>query len=165
MYDIGTEEEAGFILYWHLHVASKSSYYEQPEPPKGWSRLGSGCYRIAYLSPSGVVYKVQGRYMADDEQYQSNKTETANLRKYALKKFPKGCRLPRWSEFYFGTKTVVAMEKFDKLLRQLSYTERDSTNVARQRMLNVVTTLHDLHDANMAYDTKTKEVVIIDWGG
>jgi hypothetical protein len=165
MYDIGTEEEAGFILYWYLHVAAKSGYYDQPEAPEGWKRLGSGCYRIAYLSPSGVVYKVQGRYEANDDRWQSNKTETANLRKNALKKFPKGCRLPRWSEFYFGTKTVVAMEKFDKLLNQLSYGERDSVRALKQEMLRVVTDLLDTHDANLAYDVTTKEVVIIDWGG
>lgn len=167
MYAIGTEEEAGFILYHHLQAQARISNWEYPEPPEGWSRLGSGCYRVAYLSPSGVVYKVQGRYSEDDDQrWQSNISEVRNLRRYHLKRFPKGCRLPRWNSFEFpGGKTVVAMEKFDRLVRSLSWRERDATREARTRMVGMVHDLHDLHDANLAYDEKTDEVVIIDWGG
>lgn len=168
MYAVGTEEEAGFILYWHLMAKNSSTdYWDYPELPEGWERLGSGCYRVAYLSPSGVVYKVQGHYDKDgDQRWQSNFSEVRNLRRHQLKRFPKGCRLPRWNSFEFPDgKIVVAMEKFDRLLSSLSWREREATREAMSRMLNVVDGIHDTHNANIAYDEKTNEVVIIDWGG
>ena len=167
MFAIGTEEEAGFILYYHLQAQASTNSWEYPEPPEGWTRLGSGCYRVAYLAPSGVVYKVQGRYDKDgDRRWQSNFSEVQNLRRHHLKRLPKGCRIPRWNSFEFPEgKIVVAMEKFDRLVRSLTWQEREDTREARVRMLDAVDGIYDTHDANLAYDDKTKEVAIIDWGG
>jgi hypothetical protein len=47
---LGSEEDARLI------------YEKGGKIPKGWKKIGYGAYRIAYLAPSGVVYKVAKRY-------------------------------------------------------------------------------------------------------
>lgn len=47
--------------------------------PEGWKRLGSGCYRTAYLSPRGVVYKVNARRYDGEEYDGYNHAEFRNI--------------------------------------------------------------------------------------
>lgn len=165
---LGNEEDARFIRDWHLEVADRDPWDpDYKAVPRGWSRIGSGCYRIAYLSPDGVVYKVQG-YYALPGQYegQSNKEEAENLRRFWLKKMPEGCRLPRFRFFELDGKGVIAMERFQKTLSQFSdYGDPQGTEYwALRGRLQRALGLTDMHGGNLAVDEENKLLVPIDLG-
>jgi hypothetical protein len=46
--------------------------------PKGWKKLGSGAYRTAYLSPTGIVYKIAFDYYEEGSRYTNNNDEEFN---------------------------------------------------------------------------------------
>lgn len=105
---VGNQEEATLIHEWY------HDHHGRYGAPEGWKYLNAGSFRAAYLSPSGVVYKVQ-----KDRQgygYQSNKGEYDKWRDLYFKcKMPRYSRLPKMG--YFPTEDglgVVAMEKFTK---------------------------------------------------
>lgn len=169
---LGNEEDARFIRDWHIAITASEGDYDRKtgeyRSPEGWERLGSGCYRVAYLSPDGVVYKVQLYYAAPGRyEGQSNKTEVANLRKYWLTKMPEGCRLPRWGFFELDGRGVMAMEQFNKLLKQ--YSKRDAEGsrywTALNRLQNVMCDMYDFHGGNLAVDEENQKLVPIDMGG
>lgn len=151
---IGNAEDARFIRDWSLQRYKDDPYDYIPGPsaPEGWKRLGKGCFRIAYLSPDGVVYKVERHY--GDGWSQSNRGEDKNLRRYRFTKMPEGCRLPRWQYFELDGKGVMAMERFDKLLRQFSRYEGGNGKyyAALSRLSRLMIDIGDFHDANLAVD-------------
>ena len=71
----------------------------------GWTLLGSGCYRAAFLAPSGVVYKIGQRW--------ANVAEVRVARRLRARTFD-GIYIPLASAFSFGlrgrTEVVCAME-------------------------------------------------------
>lgn len=83
---LGTEEEAREIF-----EALGDRFLTAPDTdtPAGWKHLGSGGTRMAFLSPSGVVYKLE--FDADDYD---NVLEHNNFRKIKGK-LPKGWRVPK----------------------------------------------------------------------
>jgi len=155
---LGNETDARFIRDWYIEGRGYGA-------PEGWRLIGSGCYRNAYLHvESGVVYKVDQSYGYGG---QGNNTEARALRNYFYnKKMPAGCRLPRFRFLELDGKGVIAMEKFDKLLKDFSiygngaeyYDRRD----ALQRALRDT---YDLHAANLAVDEVNQLLVPIDLGG
>jgi hypothetical protein len=155
---IGNEEHAQEILDWALTAPDAA-------PPKGWKRLGQGCYRQAMLHiETNVVYKVQHNYSV--RYSQSNDSEAENLRRYWLKKLPQGCRFPRYQLFRFDGKGVMAMERFGKLLRDVSRYGEDSRYWERHSKLqDVLRNVYDLHGANLAIDEENDQLVPIDMGG
>lgn len=162
---IGNETEARFIHEWYRTRQGQEGWYDNPGPlaPKGWSRLGSGCYRIAFLAPSGTVYKVQN----SRNSFQSNLGEAATLRKFMFRKLPKGCRFPRYQLFMVGEdEGVMAMERMTSLLREYSHYKAEHKRVRELRGA-LVDTLHDLwdlHDGNVGV-AEDGAVVPIDLGG
>lgn len=162
---IGNEAEARFIHEWLRTQQERVDYYDNPGPraPEGWSRLGSGCYRIAFLAPSGTVYKVQN----SPTSYQSNRDEAATLRRYMLRKLPKGCRFPRYQLFMVSEdEGVMAMERMESLLREYSHYKAEHRRIRNLRN-DLIETLHDLsdlHDGNIGV-AGDGAVVPIDLGG
>lgn len=152
---IGNAEDARFIRDWSLRRYKDDPYgYDSaPSAPEGWKRLGKGCYRIAYLSPDGVVYKVEHDYGGAGWP-QSNRGEDKNLRRYRFTKMPEGCRLPRWQYFELDGKGVMAMEKFDTLLWQFGRYEEGNGKyyVALRRLSLLMIDIGDFHAANLAVD-------------
>jgi hypothetical protein len=87
-------------------AALAQSYYDgYAEFRNGWKELGSGCYRTCYLSPDGIVYKVQSRQSAESPNYNSNSNEVRNY-KLLAKYLPERISLARCYEW---TNTVSAM--------------------------------------------------------
>lgn len=61
---IGSEEEARAVV----GVAAVVGEYGEPGPcGNGWTFLGAGAYRQAFLSPTGTVYKVAKYYPEENE--------------------------------------------------------------------------------------------------
>lgn len=162
---IGNESDAQFIRDYVLDRSERDIYGEAFNAPEGWVRLGSGCYRSAWLhKESNVVYKVQHRYTNDYGQ--SNAGEARNLKRYYLTKLPKGCRLPRFRHFELDGRSVMAMERFDKLLKYVSYYDDPKGYHARLAHLQeALRDLWDLHGANLAIDEENELLVPIDLGG
>lgn len=152
---LGNETDARFIRDWYLH---KGCYLDAP---KGWTRLGSGCYRTAFLSPDGVVYKVQQNYAYS---YQTNKGEVEVIRRYWLRKLPRGCRFPRYQFFELDGKGVTAMERLPKLLKDFSRYEENSPWTLLDRLQEALVDVYDLHGANIGVD-EVGMLVPIDMGG
>ncbi len=159
---LGNESDARLIFEW-----KESQFLNGYSPaPRGWAYLGQGSFRSAYLSPDGVVYKVE--HAPGGFYGQSNYGEMLNLRRYWLTKMPKGCRLPRWGWYPIGNRTtgVIAMEHFDTLLRSFS---RYDANGAKywDRLVDLQEALYDMYDlygTNIAVDVKGDAVVPIDLG-
>lgn len=165
---LGNEADARFIRDWYTCELEKPTYNQLRDAPEGWTRVDAGCYRTVFLSPGGVVYKVEQRYAKPGgHEGQSNKTEAANLRKYWLTKMPEGCRMPRWGFFELGGRGVIAMECFKKTLSAYSaYDSPGSDYWARVRLLQrALDDIYDLHGGNMAVDEENQKLVPIDLGG
>lgn len=162
---IGNETEARFIHEWYRNQRSKGDYWDNPGPvaPEGWKRLGSGCYRTAFLAPSGTVYKVQN----NPTSYQSNESEAETLRGLMFRKLPKGCRFPRYQLFMVGEgEGVMAMERMTSLLRdygQWGEKDRRVRNL-KNKLVDALYELWDLHDQNVGV-AEDGAVVPIDLGG
>lgn len=159
----GNERNARFIRDWYVLMAEHCRTGEKP--PQEWRRLGSGCYRAAFLhEPSGVVYKVEHRYGSGYTQ--SNKGEAESFRRFLLTKLPHGCRLPRWEFYELDGRGVMVMEKFDKLLHEFGkYTANGSKYWdAQSRFSSAFPDLWDLHGRNIAVDEETGQIVPIDLG-
>ena len=99
---IGTQEEAETA--WLIHDEYQKNWRNH-EMPEGWRTLGSGMFRTAYLSPSGVVYKVE------NVCHDSNRDEAY---RYEQVKHLNGTLPFRFAECEFmlseGRYTVLAME-------------------------------------------------------
>lgn len=162
---IGNETEARFIHEWYRAWQNREDRWGNPGPlaPEGWKRLGSGCYRIAFLAPSGTVYKVQG----SPSSFQSNVSEAYTLRRYMFQKLPKGCRFPRYQLFMVKEgEGVMAMERMTSLLREYSQ-HREEHRRVRNLKRDLAEALHDLwdlHDDNVGV-AEDGAVVPIDLGG
>lgn len=65
-------------------------------PPPDWKKIGSGRSRTAYLSPSGIVYKICHVY--DDYTMNYNELEERNFKWLRVhRKLPKGWSVPECS--------------------------------------------------------------------
>lgn len=157
---IGNADEALFIRDWYLSQSPQRRY--EDGAPEGWKKLGRGCYRAAFLSPSGAVYKVQHSY---EYSSQSNAGEAETLRRYWLTRMPKGCRLPRWSLYELDGKEVMAMERFTKLLNDFPSCGEGSEYWGLLTDLNdVINDQWDFHGANLGVDVEAGLLVPIDLG-
>lgn len=158
---IGHEHDARFIRDWSILMAENCRYGETP--PSGWTRLGAGAYRSVFLNEATqTAYKVEHQYNGVG---QSNASEARNLRKLYLRKMPGGCRLPRWSLYELDGRTVMAMEKFNKLIRDFNqYDQEGATyHASYYRLKRAMHEFWDLHQQNVAVDDNGL-VVPIDLG-
>lgn len=158
---IGNIEEARFIRDWYRD-------YRDSDPcgvgqPNGWRRMGSGCYRVAFLAPSGVVYKVQHW---QNNSYQTNAGEAEKLRSLMFRKLPQGCRFPRYQLFELEGEGVMAMERFNQTMRSISSysAEGKRLRALENRLIAALPELRDMHDDNIAVDEVNGQVVPIDLG-
>lgn len=161
---LGNETDARFIRDWVLEQEGYGPRDWTSEAPEGWTRLGWGAYRVAMLSPEGVVYKVEHRY---GQFGQTNSHEAYMLGRYGTQQLPEGCRLPRWNFFPLDGKGVIVMEKFDKLLKDFSMYSlagRKYWNNHRD-LVDAMYETYDLHGSNIGVDEQAKLIVPIDLGG
>lgn len=160
---LGFETEAEFIRDWFILMDKhgRDTYL----PPRGFKRLGSGAYRVAYLSEeTNVVYKVEQTYGRSYDQ--SNEEEYLNLRSMMLRKLPETVRFPKYHLWRLDGRTVAAMEYLPKLLNQ--YGGRNGGQKwweAKRDLCLTFPDLWDSHGANIAVDEEAGKIVPIDLGG
>jgi len=162
---IGNAEEAQFIEHWYRNVRDRYDY-GNTTAPEGWTYLGEGCYRTAYLAPSGVVYKVQQSMLSDG--WQTNEGEWENWKRiYISCKMPKHSRLPKLTYFPVGEKRgVIAIERFTRNLSRVNfYAAENGVDYWQVRdQIGKVTGLADLGGSNLFVDDETKQLVPTDLG-
>lgn len=131
--------------------------------PEGWKYLSQGCYRGAYLSPDGVVYKVQispGLYSGQPNIDEYRRWWKLRLRYREIE----GMRWPLMNCFQFeGADDINAMDHVGKTLSQYDGPDRQQyLDAARRCGWNL--DLPDMHHGNLAVDEKRKLIVPIDLG-
>lgn len=103
---IGTREHAATIATMPLREDNNDDW--SGPVPEGFTYLGSGAYRHAFLGPDGVVYKRHVNDGQDDGG--GNLTEWA---RYQME-CPKGVRFARTHLFNIGDIPIIAMEYVDE---------------------------------------------------
>lgn len=92
------DQKLGYGDYWEakeLYDAVGMGYKNSGDgTPEGWKYLGSGGSRAAYLSPTGICYKVCHEYPPEDESL--NDVEHKNFERIAREgKLPPKWRVPK----------------------------------------------------------------------
>src|SRR5678815_1069331 len=160
---IGSPDLAEFIHHWFHEGQDYGS------APDGWEYLGSGCYRIGFLGPDGVVYKVQ-RY-EDTSEYQTNRGEYETWKRlYFGCKMPKHSRLPKLGYYPLPRRPglgVVAIERFYRNLGSYRYDAIEAGGVDYWDVLTEVklaTGLGDMYGQNLYVDEDNRQLVPTDLG-
>lgn len=122
--------------------------------PLGWCRLSEGCFRAVYLSPSGVVYKVN---FNDSEG--ANEREYNNIISLQSCKLPEGVRLPLAT--YYEDSRVIAMEYFEKTVADVR--DKPRYRALHSKMREEIP-VRDLHIQNVMIDEENDMLVPIDLG-
>ncbi|HEY6021151.1 MAG TPA: hypothetical protein VIY48_14980 [Candidatus Paceibacterota bacterium] len=124
---------------------------------EGWQYIGSGAYRSAYLSPSGVVYKRQ--YSSDalnGDPYDCNRKEAVLYKEFADKS-PNGVRL---APCYLHSNGVLAMEYIDG--ESLDYFQPEPAHLFKLvQQFGAMLNLWDLYGNNIKHCNG--EAVIVDY--
>lgn len=135
-----------------LHAESVAS------APDGWRKIGEGIARDAYLSPSGVIYKLprDGRNSSDQSYSEAVSADrTGNILPFD------GWRIPDVTVFHFGV-PIVAMEYV-----ATGYSAAGPDAIDHYEKTRDVAAewfgLSDLHYENVRFDNDGT-VVIIDLG-
>lgn len=162
-FQLGSEENAEFIRDWF--VLMRKHGRDTCTPPEGFKRLGSGAYRVAYLSePENVVYKVEWCYGRSFDQ--SNQEEYLNLRSMMLRKLPDTVRFPKYHLWELDGRTVAAVEYLPNLLDQYGrWNGGQKYWGAKRDLCRTFPDLWDSHGANIAVDEEAGKIVPIDLGG
>lgn len=113
---IGTYEEAAEILaYWNacedVRLARQfaninDDEIEFPPLPTGWEEIGEGAYRVAFLSPSNVVYKIE----YDWSPSHGNEGEWETYCEVLSTPLPSGWRIAEMNLIEVGEVPVIASE-------------------------------------------------------
>ncbi len=162
---IGSQDEAEKIHDWVRHceaIQGKPRVVRLKSAPRGWRYISRGEYRSAWLSPSGVVYKVNHRR---ETYWDQSAAEAANLRSAWFQKPPAGCRIVRFGTYSVKGEVIVAMEYVDgELVDALSEAQVNTDPYyARMRRMEDLFKLSDLHGDNAMVDGNGN-LVVIDWG-
>jgi hypothetical protein len=162
---IGNRGDASYIREWvrDEQYASDNTYTCPEWAPEGWKFLGRGCYRAAYLSPDGVVYKVQHATGLYQGQCNWAEYKRYNFLRFSHK-MPEGARFPLIQCFRFsGGDDVNAMDHVGPALSRYSGGDYRTYSNCYKRVARLLG-LWDSHDGNAAVDEKNKLVVPIDLG-
>lgn len=118
--------------------------------PKGWQYLGSGSYRSAYLSPTGVVYKVND----DDSYYGSNDSEWDNYLRIEGMVLPSWLRIPRMQ--LYGDVMAAEYVDMSNALEWCTFDEclcggiwRGMCQVYLHDEVNELLNISDMHNDNL----------------
>jgi hypothetical protein len=110
---IGSESEATEILAAFRSKENAEKWYADMTLPNGWRYLGHGMYRCAFLSPSGVVYKIEtGNRIS---RLQNNMTEYERILELRFSDVVEKARviIPKAWLYSVGKRNVLAMEYMD----------------------------------------------------
>jgi hypothetical protein len=146
-----------------------------PVIPAGWVLKGAGAYRRAFLSPSGVIYKVERR----ENSGQSNAAEHAVAQSVRSMGNVIGVIIPNSALYYIDGSAVIAMEymegeeqhpDWDKCYSY--WGKKDCTCTARagfctdtiRRKIGSVFGIGDLHSNNVLWIPKQRKWAVVDLG-
>lgn len=169
MHNIGNEEDARTILDW-VRSSQKRRFswpkcVDTKEGPDGWTFLGRGSFRSVWLSPEGVVYKVNH----EDDWDEQSADEVDTLSRVWDVGPLEGCRLPKFNWFQLDEEIVVVME-WVKGWTLWEYNSREndcdkrSEYTSLMRRIAVEYAVGDMHDENVMVD-KDGYLVPVDFGG
>lgn len=129
---------------------------KRPKLPFGWKLLGEGCFRKAYLSPSGVVYKLQRRY---PNRFQTNVDEYNAIVRILIDSRPvSGVRLAKSTLYMLSDgMPVMAMEYINSDWKDILEIDYNPLKRAEFEWR-----LEDMHDDNFFYIPEQKEFVLTD---
>ena len=146
---------------------------KKPELPYGWEVKGAGISRRAYLSPSGVIYKIQHH----EEQSQSNAEEHDFAQRVRRMGNVIGVIIPRTALYYIDNQPVIAMEFMDG---EIQHPDWDRCGVwnggcncsARagyctdtiRRKIQHTFNIGDLHSNNVLWIPKQRKWAVVDLG-
>lgn len=117
---IGTQSNAAAIA--SLYVVEDDFANFAGVVPEGFTYIGSGSYRHAFLGPDGVVYKRNTR-LAVAEGYGDNQAEWDNYCNPPV--FPEGLRFARCTLHNVDGTPIMAMEYVDKASPMIDQAMRD----------------------------------------
>lgn len=162
---IGNACDAETIRDYAVAMKSHHDFWtERPTMPEGWRELGDGCFRRAFLSPDGVVYKVQKDYA--NRYGQTNEGEYKNLLHGLACEAPEHTRMPRFTYYELDGRGVMAMERIHgETLEGLTETgDEPEDGFHRLCELEDAYGIMDGHCGNVVVEEKTGDLVLIDWG-
>jgi len=144
----------------------------RPVMPDGWTRIGSGAYRVAFLSPDGVIYKVEHSYNGVSWG-QSNRGEYENILRMIRQNVRHDfCRLPKSTYFQLDGRGVMAMEYIDGErpdMWQCGY-RCNCTKLTGECNTPVIDSIEiafgitDMHAGNIAWVPAQRTYVLLDCG-
>lgn len=174
---LGNSQDARLIYSW-VHESKKDPYAMgrgSQGAPEGWKFLGYGSFRSAWLSPDGVVYKVEHYYptYGGPDFTSDNSKEYRNWLLWRKCELPARVRLPEVTLYENGGKPVIAMEcvRGDVLRkwRGVDIYNPNSWSTAfkfYQKLMHAAEDaldgMSDMHDENCMVDDETGELVIVD---
>lgn len=139
--------------------------------PAGWKEIGSGEYRTAYLSPTGVVYKIERGFRKN----QSNRGEYERILELRYDKILAGygAYIPKAWLYECGRTDVIAMEYVTGASITLACLLDNECKCGPEfsecgwDILDRVSTasgLTDLHRDNVVFIPEQNRVALIDLG-
>ncbi len=169
---IGSQTEANEILAAFNAPENKGVWYSEMTLPDDWAYLGHGMYRAAFLSPSGVVYKVEtGKYAGS----QSNRGEYERILEMRFSDSVKesGVIIPKAWLYESGNRDIIAMEFMDgewassyHSMDECDCGERFGGTCAMTQFMNLerMLSMEDIHQGNAVFIPAQKRWALIDLG-
>lgn len=172
---VGSREEAKFIYDWAIRFNHDFDEYWDKEDieentPDGWTFLGTGMYRAAFRSPSGVCYKVEKDGEADYGQ--SNFEEYENYVQLLAVKMPEHSRLPAYTfykmgeiETYYGRTKTLGVSAMECVEGETLYDFGEpAEDMVIMRAIGRACRLSDVHSGNVMKEYRTGDLILVDLG-
>jgi hypothetical protein len=139
--------------------------------PNGWEKIGSGEFRTAYLSPTGIVYKVERGF----RKGQSNRGEYEHILELRYSEAVKesGAYIPKAWLYEIGRVSVIAMEYCAGINVSIGCILEDECQCGPEfsecgwdtiERISYATGLTDLHKDNVVFLPAQKRWALIDLG-
>lgn len=169
---LGSMTEAETIFAAFKAPENKDVWYSEMTLPDGWAYLGHGMYRCAFLSPSGVVYKLEtGKYAGS----QSNRGEYERILEMRFSDSVKtaGVIIPKAWLYSVKKRDVIAMEFMDgewasayHSMNDCDCGDRFGGTCAMTQFMNLERMLGmtDIHEGNAVFIPAQKSWALIDLG-
>jgi len=168
---IGNASEAAEILAAFRKGRSEDKWDEGIAIPDGWKYLGHGLYRTAFLSPSGVVYKLERGSLS---WWENNRKEYENILEMRYdSRVTETVIIPKAWLYEIDGSDVIAMEFMDGIWTEFHFPEDcecgdtfgGTCARVQFRAIEQKLALNDVHSGNAVFIPAQKKWALIDLGG